>query len=586
MGERQQFLRNLKEDSFSQDCILKLYQLINFKSWKREQVKISDLDDKSIKLIVNEYYTEQSMTKSILVQTIKKAIKMIPEIKSIILVNSEHSFYTEFLIFGCNSSSDIDVGCIVRKCDHLNGMTKPLADSEILRLQSDLTTLGYDITRGVDISEIFIDSFGNVTAVSKGTKEIQNMIYATHHLHAQKYPCPIKSMIDVEPFDKIRGLSKFFLDNLNELANPLVYSKKEISAIKKEIYFGGSVKIIEFAKEIKKYVDFSILGYDIENHNLMSILKSVVMKYIQTILLIEGECSYLKADLATKISKYIPDSAEHALYFLFRGRKGIFNDGFILQLHNRFVKIIDETAFIPIITSIDIGSITNPTDLTDDIFDQFIKSPIHPTTEFEKVWSDTYSDNGLNSLFVSQVSDSNDLFGITNAKDEYIIRPEDRDRFLFVNPKSIEWMNLLSIYRCGTNSKNILDSIESKYNLIRGNIGEIIVVEYLDLELLGLSHMKKITIGMIVQNIVPGSRACCPDLILASDNEIIPVEIKCLKNLVKNRDYYRGISLAKRQCVSAIELFGPKYSYLINRYLIIIVGWNELKIEHIFFNIY
>ena len=31
---------------------------------------------------------------------------------------------------------------------------------------------------------------------------------------------------------------------------PLVYSKKEISAIKKEIYFGGSVKIIEFAKEI------------------------------------------------------------------------------------------------------------------------------------------------------------------------------------------------------------------------------------------------------------------------------------------------------------------------------------------------
>ena len=584
MLERENFVKKLKEDFFTQDAMLKLYQLINFKSWKPEHIKISNPDIQLIKSLVKEYYTDQSMKKSTFIQSVKKAIKSIPEIKSVVSENSDGSYYTKFIVFGCNASSDIDVACIVRKCDQSNGVTKPLADSEITRLKTELSDIGYDVSRGVDISEIFIDFFGNVTAISKGSKEIQNMIYATYDLHKQKYKCPVSSIIDVEPFDKIRGLSKFLLDNLHDLINPQNYSKKEISSIRKQIYLGGSTKIIEFAKEVTKYVDFKILGFDVTNYNIMSILKSLVMKYIQTILLVDEEYSYAKADLAIKISKYIPESTEYAMYFLFRGREGIFNKNFIVQLHNKFVQIIDEISFIPIISSIDISRVVNPTKLNDIIFNQFIKSPINPTKEFEKLWSDIYSDSGLNSIFVFQASNSNDFFAIKNDKGEHLIRPEDRNRFLFVNPRSIDWINLLSIYRCGTNLKIISDSIESKYNLIRGSIGEAIVTEYLDLKLLGLSEMKKFTIGMIVQNILPGSKGCCPDLILASDKEIIPVEIKCLKSLVKNKDYYRGISLAKRQCEGTVELFGPKYSHLINRYLIIIAGWTEHKIEHIFFD--
>jgi hypothetical protein len=582
MLEKQHFLQNLKKDIYSPITMLKLYQLINFKSWKPTHVKIPDPDIELAKGFVNEYYTDQSIKKSILIQNIKKAINLISELDS--KVDLDRSHYVEFIIFGCATSSDIDVGCVVRKCDQSNGKTFPLAKSEISRLKAELESIGYDISRPVDVSEIFIDESYNVVAVSKGTKEIQNMICATYHLHKQKYPCPVHSMIDIEPFDKIRGLSKFLLDNLYDLVNPLIYSKKEISSIKKQIYLQGSDKIIQFAKGVTSFVDFTTLGFNTSDYNILSILKSLVMKYIQTILLSEGEYSYSKPDLAIRISKYIPESTECAMYFLFRGRMGTFNENFIIQLHNKFVSVANDLIFDPIYSSIDILHIVNPTNLDDKIFNRFITSPINPTKEFEELWSDTYSDSGLNSLFVSKASNPDLLFAIKNAKGDLLIHLEDRNRFLFVDPKSIEWIRLISIYKSGSNSKIISNCIESKYNLIRGAIGEAIIAKYLDLDLCGLSDMKAITIGLIVENIIPGSRACCPDLILASGNEIIPVEIKCLKSLTRNKDYYRGISLAKRQCVNTIEILGSKYSHLINRYLIIIVGWTEYKIQHCFFN--
>jgi hypothetical protein len=607
MVERERFLKCLNDNLFSDEAMFRLYGLINFNKWKPSSlslcssdcshVKIKEFDRELIYSYVKEYYSDKTVRKCVQIQCIKKAIKLIPEIKLLVNLesNSECSKYTEFVIFGCDSSTDIDVACMVRECDQSNGETKRLADSEIIRLGNELEELGYDIKKGIDISEIYVDSYGNVISISKGSKEIQNIIYHTYNLHKQKYKCPVKSTIDVELWDKVRGLSKFLLDNLYDLANISEkscvhetnlkkYTKSELSSIKKETYFGGSTKIIQFAKEITKYVNLKKLGSDSSDGNLLSIAKSIVMKYIQLILLVNDEYSYVKVEMSLKISKYIPDSTDNAMYFLFRGTRGTFCENFILKLHENFVKIVEEISFMPIMSTIDISSIINPTTLEDKIFTEFMKSPIYFTEEFEKLWEEKYKDVGLNSLFVSKASDCDELFTIKN-KDKNIIVEEDKERFLFVNPRSSEWLNLLTIYKCGTNSKIISDSIESKYNLIRGSIGEIIISEYLNLELLGLSTMKKITIGMIVQDIKHGSRGCCPDLILASNEEIIPVEIKCLKTLSKNKDYYRAINLAKKQCIGTIELLGKNYSYLIQRYLVIILGWSEYTIEHIFFNI-
>lgn len=585
---KESFLQALKSDSYPSDIFVKLYNLINFRSWKSSHIRILNPTISIVYPVVKQYYSylSESENKSLLIQTIRMSIKNIPEIIPIITTSQDNSFYTQFVIFGCETSTDIDIACIVRDSDHSNGETKPIAKSEMERLYSELGELGYDITRGVDISEIVVNAFGNVIAISKGSKEIQNMIYKTYHLHKQKYPCPVNALIDVEPVDKIRGLSKFILDNLYDLVDNLVYSKKEISSIRKQVYMGGGNQIIEFGKEIGKYVRLSNLGSDLSNSNLAPILKSLVMKYIQLILLVEGEYAYSKINLASEIAKYIPDSTEFAKYFLFRGREGIYDCTFLPQLHQHFVRIVQELCFIPIISNLDIEVIENITNLDDRIFNQFIKSPISPTKDFEKLWVESYNDSGINSLFVTQSSNPGELFDIKNADGDYIIEVEDRERFLFLDPKSVEWLHLLTLYRAGTNTKIISDSMESKYNLIRGSIGELIVSEYLDLKLLGLQPMIKLTIGLIVENIIPGSRACCPDLILVSGSgdEIIPVEIKCLKSLTKNKDYYRGISLAKRQCIGTIELIGSKYSHLINRYLIIIVGWSEYKIEHIFFN--
>ena len=585
---KESFLQALESDSYPSDIFIKLYNLINFKSWKSVHVRILNLDISIVYQVVKEYfsYLSKSENKSLLIQTIKMSIKNIPEIIPIISTNQDNSFYTEFVIFGCEYSTDIDVACIVRDLDHSNGEAKPIAKSELERLYCELGDLGYDISRGVDISEIAIGPGGNVIAISKGSKEIQNMIYKTYHLHKQKYSCPVNTLIDVEQFDKIRGLSKFILDNLYDLVDNSIYSKKEISSIRKQVYMGGADKIIEFGKEITKYVQLSNLGSDLSKENVLSVLKSLVMKYIQLILLEDGVYAYSKIELAIKIAAYIPDSTESAKYFLFRGRKGIYDYRFLSQLHQYFVRIVLESCFIPIVSNIDIGVIENITNLDDRIFNQFLKSPISPTTDFEELWVELYNNSGINSLFVTPGSNPDELFNIKNVDSESIIKVEDRERFLFVEPRSSQWLDLLTIYRCGSNTKIISDSMESKYNLIRGSIGELIVSEYLDFKLLGLQPMIKLTIGLIVENIKPGSKACCPDLILVSDSgdEIIPVEIKCLKTLTKNKDYYRGINLAKKQCIGTIELFGRKYSHLINRYLIIIVGWSEYKIEHIFFN--
>lgn len=582
------FIRAIESNLFSSATLIKLYYLINFKFWKPEHIKNLNPDIKIVVPLIKEYFIDlsKSKTKPLIIQTIKKAIRTIPEINSIILTSSEYSFYTGFLIFGCNTSTDIDVACIVRDSDHSFGVAKSLAKSEVDRLQSELVEMGYDISRGTDISEIAIDKLGSVIAISKGSKEIQNMILKTYHLHKQKYPCPIHSLIEVEPFDKIRGLSKFILDNLYDLIDTSIYSKKEISSIRKQTYLSGSNQIIDFAKKITKYIELSKLGSDItiSTPNMLSILKSLVMKYIQLILLVEEEYSYSKMELAMHISKYIPDSTEYAKYFLFRGREGIFNKDFIPQLHNHFVRIVNNFLISPIVSNIVLTNIRNVTNLDDRIFNQFIKSPINHTEEFEELWNKLYGNSGLNSLFVSPASKPDELFNIKDKMENYIIGLEDHKRFIFADPRSVQWLNLLSIYSCGTNSKIISDSMESKYNLIRGSIGELIISEHLDFKLLGLPVMTKITIGLIVEHIDNGSRGCCPDLILASGDEIIPVEIKCLKSLTKNRDYYRGISLAKRQCEGTIEIIGQKYSHLINRYLLIILGFSEYKVEHIFFN--
>ena len=134
---KESFLQAVESDSYTSDIFIKLYNLINFKSWKSSHVRILNPDISIVYPVVKEYfsYLSKSENKSLLIQTIKLSIKNIPEINSIISTGQDYSFYTEFIIFGCETSTDIDVACLVRDSDHSNGETKPIEKSELERLQ-------------------------------------------------------------------------------------------------------------------------------------------------------------------------------------------------------------------------------------------------------------------------------------------------------------------------------------------------------------------------------------------------------------------------------------------------------------------
>ena len=71
-------------------------------------------------------------------------------------------------------------------------------------------------------------------------------------------------------------------------------------------------------------------------------MKSLVMKLIQTLLLDNYELEYTKKGLADKFGLLFPDQGDHALWFLMRGREGVYNPSSCLEvLINEFSRIVE-----------------------------------------------------------------------------------------------------------------------------------------------------------------------------------------------------------------------------------------------------
>jgi hypothetical protein len=124
--------------------------------------------------------------------------------------------------------------------------------------------------------------------------------------------------------------------------------------------------------------------------------------------------------------------------------------------------------------------------------------------------------------------------------------------------------------------------LEAKYNLIRGSFTEYIINELFNPnKIVELQGFKKCNVGFIVEEKdKKGSSGCAPDLLLYSNDEIIPVEIKCLTNNTKNHDYFRGLEIAKKQCESVKNILNDK---CVKRHLILLSYWiknNKLSIEY------
>lgn len=200
---------------------------------------------------------------------------------------------------------------------------------------------------------------------------------------------------------------------------------------------------------------------------------------------------------------------------------------------------------------------TNPTDLDDKLYDEFIKSPHIPTTIFIEGFSKLLEMNGhsIGKLFVIKSSTEDKI-------PKSII-----DRCELVDQRSDRWKQLLNYYKCGTNNGvvpfdrtndvNNIGYIKHYYNLVRGCIIELVAINsnFKQILLEDDDIIDKITVGFLtVEKGVQDSIAIAPDLLLITkNNKIIPVEIKCLHDN-SNRNYKRAIKLATKQTKNAMDI--------------------------------
>jgi hypothetical protein len=112
---------------------------------------------------IEKYYQRYDIKGS---STLTKAYPILQEEIEMIYPNNYSKYYS-FVIFGCPWSTDIDVACFVDSKYNIEGCPKPLFSSEIKRLESELTTLGYNTNREIDYVILVVDK-SKIIGMSKG----------------------------------------------------------------------------------------------------------------------------------------------------------------------------------------------------------------------------------------------------------------------------------------------------------------------------------------------------------------------------------------------------------------------------------
>jgi hypothetical protein len=473
------------------------------------------------------------------------------------------SRYLSFYVIGCPDSTDIDVIIVIDKIYLMNGIPLPLYSSENQRLLSELSELGYDISRSIDYNIIIIEN-GYIIGQTKGGIDTSNIIIRTHHLHAQKYVYDLNLVfIQSEIINRIKSIAKFILDYLENVA----IDYHSIRSEKNDIYAQGNDKRIEYSLTIldKIYLNTSSLD-EVHAKGWHDFMKSVTMKIIQLALqFYHSDYEFIKENLA-QLSARFDFNPENTRWFLFRGKRGEFSDRFIPQLFELYNTIVLQYNSNQHVINVSFPKtiLTNNTQLSETLFAEFIASPTKPSEKFQQEFTINYPDCEINTLFPIAI----------NNIDELTLPSQIKSQIIQVPQRSDEWIWMLSeFYQCGKNSGTIKNTIEGKYNLLRGSITESLILEYFQPSMIGLStDWQKIQVGLLVEEVnQKGSRGCSPDLLLVRENQIIPVEIKTLHCSNKNNDYYRGLELAKKQCHSVRDILDSTNKYnLFSQYLIIL----------------
>ena len=140
-------------------------------------------------------------------------------------------------------------------------------------------------------------------------------------------------------------------------------------------------------------------------------------------------------------------------------------------------------------------------------------------------------------------------------------------------PRSKEWTKIREQYPGGKNSGSIRKGPEGAHNLIRGAIAEMLINKMINTGLLGdtipIYKEYKLALPPIIINDDPRNKSSSsPDFAIvktqedhthaqedhAQEDQVIIGEIKSLKKLLHNSDYYRDLELAIKQCANATSI--------------------------------
>ena len=482
---------------------------------------------------------------------------------------------TKYNIYGCPLSTDIDIAFIVSSPQDILEYRSSLAILDVDDILIEIKK-NYCENAKFDINLITLDSQNNLSMAYKGSKETQNIIFNTYQYHKQEYACFFDKQIDIDLNDKIRGLTVFVLDYLEDIIGKKEYSNKR--EIKKRIY-NDPIDRIKFVNEILNLISNSnsnSISNSNSNSNSIedflnidkSIIKSITMKLIQIILLSNDKYAYTKKDMIDLILENIiidrVNIRDVLWNLLTRDKLGNVNscENKILvfnHLVKLYIDIYDELINLyqwsEININFNIDYVKNPTEISDDIIREFIKSPIIPTQKFLEIGKEIL-DGNINEHFILK------CYGL-----EFL--PLSIHKYIIYEPqRSKNWEIFHQKFNEGK-----LKITGDKFSMMRGAIGEIFITQYCDFNKICGENVRKSMIGFITDE---DNNACAPDLLLINDlEEIIPVEIKCLPMNVcfdiNNRAFYREFKLAKKQIKYCSKIINNIYLKKVKKSIIIFV---------------
>lgn len=377
---------------------------------------------------------------------------------------------TEFNIFGCEYSTDIDIAIKVpypylidyyRKNKTSLDLTLIIKNLELLGLEPDKTEL--------DVNLIYIDpNTGNLTKCLKGSNQTQNMIFYTYNLHPQIYPIFFTHDIPVDIIGKLKLLSKLILDSMNKLIDMSNYP--DIKKIKTSLYTDFNLRL-DFS--------FQILNQSNWNQLILTepcLTKLICFKISQIILSYHNDkTEYTKKTISEAIEKLLGLEIQDKLLYIFsRGKLGIIENPneitnifeILLKNYNPIIQTIkDNLNFLEYNESIIVLD-------CDFILGEFLKSPQTPTPDLiEWINSSLSQTQSLNTIFQLET------FGLENLPP--CIIPHIHTE----NQRSPEWLDLLKFYN-STKIPNPIQYIncEKNFNLIKGCLGEILIQKYIQWE--------------------------------------------------------------------------------------------------------